>query len=238
MALATMPLVARLHLASVTLPEWHPAAATDRTCPVYGFVIDHPDGAIVVDTGVGLGNAFLDATYDPQVQPLDAALIAEGIDPRTVVAVVNSHLHFDHCGQNPLFHGSAASVFVQQAELDAVDRDPFYTDSSWALAPSDQQEAIEGDLAIAEGVTILATPGHTAGHQSVLVESRHERLVIAGQIVWRSREYLEAVATSTNVADDELRDAALDSIRRVKALRPQTVFFSHCDEHRSEEPAP
>ena len=61
--------------------------------------------------------------------------------------------------------------YVQRPEVDEVERDRFYTDQEWALPPVAQRRIIDGDFDIAEGVTILATPGHTPGHQSVLIES-------------------------------------------------------------------
>jgi len=51
-ALARLPGISRLLVAELALPEWHPRAA-DRTCLVFGYVVHHPDGPIVVDTGVG-----------------------------------------------------------------------------------------------------------------------------------------------------------------------------------------
>jgi N-acyl homoserine lactone hydrolase len=96
--LVSMPRVERLHLSDDLLPEGHPAATQGRKAVVFGFVIDHPDGAIVVDTGAGRGNPFIDDMYSPTVVDLESALGAAGIEPSNVTAVVNSHLHFDHCG--------------------------------------------------------------------------------------------------------------------------------------------
>lgn len=230
MALKTMPRVAMLDLATLLLPDWHPGAAHEPVAHVYGYVIEHPDGAIVVDTGVGVGNDFIEEVYQPAVRLLDAELQQLGTDLDGVAAVVNTHLHFDHCGQNPLFYGSDIPVFVQQSEVDNVERDPYYTDPRWALAPAGQRQALVGDHTIAEGVSILATPGHTSGHQSVSVEAAGRRIVIAGQAVWHSSEFLDEVATPSNVDAQQLRSAAVDSIRRIKALHPETIYFSHCSE--------
>jgi len=228
MALTTMPRITMIDLATVVLPDSHPEAANDPVAPVYGYVIEHPDGAIVFDTGVGIGNDVIDEMYTPKVAHLDAELDKRGIGLGAVVAVVNSHLHFDHCGQNPLFYGTEIPVFVQQAELDNVNSDRYYTDSTWALPPTAQRRVLAGDQMIAEGVTVMSTPGHTTGHQSVLVEAGRDRIVIAGQAVWHSVELVNEVATAGNVGSAELRSAAVDSIRRIKSLRPKTIHFSHC----------
>ena len=61
-----MPAIVRLDLAVVRLPESHPAAPSGGKVPVYGFCILHPDGPILVDTGVGFGNQFIDDLYEPE----------------------------------------------------------------------------------------------------------------------------------------------------------------------------
>lgn len=236
MTLPSMPRIVRLDLAVVTLPHWHPCAAGWPTIPAYGYVIDHPDGVILFDTGVGMDNAFLSEVYAPVCHPIDDLLDAAGVDPTAVVAVVNSHLHFDHCGQNPSFHGSDVAFFSQAVEFDAVEADPYYTDPAWALAPPSQRRPLAGDEEIADGVRVLATPGHTAGHQSLLIEVGDERIVVGGQIVWDGDEYDAEEARDTNIIDEDLRDQAVDSIKRIKALRPRTVHFSHCAaRHRADD---
>jgi glyoxylase-like metal-dependent hydrolase (beta-lactamase superfamily II) len=78
-------------------------------------------------------------------------------------------------------------------------------------------------------VRILATPGHTAGHQSVLVEADGRRVVIGAQVVWHADELGLEVASSANVDPvPELQAAAVESIRRLKALEPEVVHLSHC----------
>ena len=226
--LKSLPRIERLDLAVVTLPDWHPEAPNQPTAPVYGYVIVHPDGPIVFDTGIGFGNEFIEQVYEPECVRLDEALAAVGIDTSSIVGVVNSHLHFDHCGQNPVLYGTDVSFFVQQPEVDEVERDPFYTDQEWALPPIAQRRLIEGDLEIAEGVTILSTPGHTPGHQSVLIESAAGNVVLAGQAVWELEEFVEERATVSNVFSDAYHDVAIDSIRRIKGFEPEAVFFAHC----------
>lgn len=166
---------------------------------------------------------------------LDEALGAVRIDTSSIVGVINSHLHFDHCGQNPLLYGTDVPFFVQRPEVDEVERDRFYTDQAWALPPVAQRRLIDGDFEITDGVTILSTPGHTPGHQSVLIESAVGRVVLAGQAVWELGEFVEERATASNVFSDAYHDLAIDSIRRIKAFKPEAVFFAHCAAHRTND---
>jgi glyoxylase-like metal-dependent hydrolase (beta-lactamase superfamily II) len=224
-----------LDLAVLVLPDWHPEAANQATVPVYGYVILHPDGPILFDTGVGFGNQFIDEVYEPECAHLGDVLATAGIETSSIVAVVNSHLHFDHCGQNPLFYDTEVPFFVRQAEVDQVERDRLYTDREWALPPLTQRRTIEGDVEIADGVTILSTPGHTPGHQSVVIESGEGRVVLAGQAVWELREFVEERATVSNVFSAEYSDAAISSIRRIKDLKPDVVYFAHCAAHHTSD---
>lgn len=224
-----MPSILRLDLAVVELPGSHPAAHQGRNIPVYGYCILHPDGPILVDTGVGFGNEFIDELSNPRREILSELLEKFGVDVSEVVAVVNSHLHFDHCGQNPALFSGPTAFLAQAAEYDIASGDPYYTDASWALAPDRQRRVVHGDEQLVEGVTILATPGHTVGHQSVLVEASGQRVVIGAQMAWHFDELVDEVASVENVAPvPALQEAAVDSIRRIKALDPDVIYLSHC----------
>jgi len=105
--------IKRLHLASLRGPdglEW----------PVHGFVVTHPGGAALVDTGVGGPPQVLS---DWRVVNRSVADALAGLDmtPGDIGLVINAHLHFDHCGQNPVFkHGAH---YVQRAELERARRE-------------------------------------------------------------------------------------------------------------------
>jgi len=191
---------------------------------VHAYLIRTGRQAILVDTGVGEGNVYIDRHFEPEWYSLTDALSRWGLSPADVTAVVNSHLHFDHCGNNPLFRG--ASVFVQAAELDAA-RTPRYTVREWFDHAGARLVAVDGDRVIAPGVTLLAAPGHTPGHQSVLVETAsRERILIAAQAAWTADEYRQG-GDPDNQAHDGLGEVYRQSITRLKALGASRVLFSH-----------
>jgi glyoxylase-like metal-dependent hydrolase (beta-lactamase superfamily II) len=218
--LTELPRIERLSLAYLVLPEDHPEAAKTREAPVFAYLIHHPEGVILV------GNAFIDEVYQPTVVDVVDALAGCGVDHRDVVAVVNSHLHFDHCGQNPSFYGLNVPVYVQAFEVEAA-KQPYYTDPTWALVPSGQLRSVRGDEDIADGVSLIATPGHTVGHQSVVVQGGGNLVVIAAQSVWSASEFATMKPEESNIEDNTLLEAAGDSIRRLRSLNPSVAFFSH-----------
>ncbi len=80
------------------------------------------------------------------------------------------------------------------------------------------------------GVRLLATPGHTSGHQSVLVEGGDDVVVIAAQSVWSATEFASQKPSESNVEDPSLYQAAEDSICRLRSLNPSVAYFSHDSE--------
>ena len=200
--------VVPLHLADVTYPASHPLAGQDG--PVLAFAIRHPDGIVLVDTGIGEGNEWIETNYRPRRRDLREALVAATLEPERVVAIVNSHLHFDHCGQNRAFPG--VPTYVQQAELDLALREG-HTIVEWVDFPEARYEAVEGDREIVPGISVLATPGHTPGHQSVTVRTGDGLVLIVAQAAQDARSF------ATGEADT--------SVRRLRELNADRIHFSH-----------
>ena len=106
--------------------------------------------------------------------------------------MITSHLHFDHCGQNHRF--SHASVIVQRAEVEAA-KAAHYTVADWAFPADVELTVVDGDCDVAPGVSIVATPGHTCGHQSVVVDGADGfRTVVCCQASWDAASYADAAA--------------------------------------------
>lgn len=211
--------VHRLHLATVTAPQGHPAPGD---IDVFAYLVRHEDGLFLVDTGVGTGNGVIDELYRPHRTPLADALGRVGARIKDVRAVINSHLHFDHCGNNRLFAG--IPIYAQAHEVEAA-KGKLYTVPEWVAAGDGRYEQISGDCEIAQGVTLLSTPGHTPGHQSVALETDNGLKLIAAQAAYTAAEFNSG--GDTKEAHQGLEKAYLDSLRKLKALTPAEVFFSH-----------
>lgn len=90
-----------LRVADLTFPEAHPLAGQHGV--VMAHAIRHPQGIVLFDTGIGRDNPRLDEAYRVVHRSLEQELAAHSIALDEIAAVVNSHLHFDHCGSNKLF---------------------------------------------------------------------------------------------------------------------------------------
>ena len=223
-ALSTLPQIDRLVLATVTaVPDWHSQHDTFEPFPVHAWLIRHPDGIILVDTGVGVGNEVIDEWYHPHTTPLLDALGETGFAASDIAAVVVSHLHFDHCGQQEVL---TAPVYVQASEFEAA-QTPGYTVPDWAAIPDDRLRLVHGDEEIAEGISLLSTPGHSPGHQSVLVEAAGERVVIAAQCASRAAELRTGEPVASECHDETWEVDARHSLERLRALAPVTAHLSH-----------
>ncbi|HND50566.1 MAG TPA: MBL fold metallo-hydrolase, partial [Anaerolineales bacterium] len=113
--------------------------AEGERMPVYVHVIDHPNGRILVDTGfTELHPAVAD--LDPRIFPLNK----QNFDLTSIDIIVNTHLHFDHCGGNHLF--PSKPIYVQRQELEDAHSKDDYTIREWVDAPGVQYMPVEGEF--------------------------------------------------------------------------------------------
>lgn len=192
---------------------------------VMAFAVGIEGRWVLLDTGIGLGNAELESVYQPTTWDPIATLERNGVAPAKIEAVVNSHLHFDHAGFNRLFPG--IPLWIQQTEWD-VFRTPDYTVVEWVDFDSARYERIVGDKAdLLPGVSILSTPGHTPGHQSLLIEGHSRSTVLAGQACYGPTEWSAQQPAIDGSVSAWSRDMYNRSLARLRSLKPHIVWFSH-----------
>ncbi len=149
--------------------------------PVYVYTIEHPDGLVLVDTGMIDSLPELDEAWGPVPHPLPDELVAR------VAVVINTHLHFDHCGGNRLFAGTP--IHVQARELaDARSQPDDDTVPKWVDFDGATYVEHDGAAEVLPGVRVLPTPGHTDGHQAVLVDTDDGLVVLGGDVAYSFRE--------------------------------------------------
>jgi N-acyl homoserine lactone hydrolase len=195
---------------SITVTPVHIGDLAGVDLPVYVHVIDHPEGRILVDTGLTALHPLVE-DMDPRLRPVSDW----DLDPATVDIVVNTHLHFDHAGGNHLFAGKP--IHVQRIELEDGRHAEDYTIREW-VDPEGvelQYVPVDGEATLLPGVRLLPAPGHTRGSQIVVVETDEGVVVIAGDsAVWGA----------------ELDDPQTDGQRLIRSLEPREVWMSHAAE--------
>jgi glyoxylase-like metal-dependent hydrolase (beta-lactamase superfamily II) len=158
------------------------------------FVVRARDRVVLVDTGVG-GPGAPGATWIGTPGRLPEELAAAGVDPEEIDLVVLTHLHLDHIGWNLAWDGDRprpqfprASYLVQRADWelfgsrgDENDREAF----DRCVAPLQGlgvAELLDGDRVLDRQLTLLHTPGHTPGSQSLLVASGDDAVLLWGDV--------------------------------------------------------
>ncbi|MEU7090425.1 N-acyl homoserine lactonase family protein [Kitasatospora aureofaciens] len=230
-----MHTIRRLDLGYFVRPASEVGGPEPRVEPVLAYLVRGPQGLLLFDTGIGAGSPETEAHYRPVRRPLPEALAAAGVSVSDVDLVVNCHLHFDHCGGNPLFAGTP--VLVQSNELATARRDD-YTLDALVDFPGAVYRELDGETEIWPGVRVLPTPGHTDGHQSLLVERLGDcTVLLAGQAYDFATEYGQALLARR--AAREGVAAPLPGYRawldRVAEHAPRRVLFAH--DHAVWEPA-
>jgi N-acyl homoserine lactone hydrolase len=218
--------VRRVDFGYFVRPPEETGTGAPRVEPVLGYLVEHPGGLLLLDTGMG-EDPWVDGHYRPRRRPLRQALAEAGADAEDVTLVVNCHLHFDHCGGNPELVGRP--VVAQRQELEAA-RAPDYTLPELLDAPGLHYEELDGEAEILPGVLVVPTPGHTPGHQSVVVRRPDGVVVVlAGQ----------SHDTATGYSGDALAWRAAQEghgeplpvppawIDRLQRLDPAAVYFAH-----------
>ncbi len=196
--------------------------------PVPAYLIVHPRGRVLFDSGLHLalqhdaaahmGERGMRGTsfHFAAGEEVGARLAAIARAPESITHVVNSHLHYDHCGGNAQL--ANADVLVQRREWEHAralpDDDPAYRrrefDTGQRLKLLDGEHDVFGDGA----VTCFPSHGHTPGHQSLRVRTAQGEFVLCGDACYL-RESLERLALPGVVHD---RDAALAALQRFQAM--------------------
>lgn len=177
-------------MASVKLAgRFNPPTYVDTRIDVYAYLIKKGSEVILLDTEIGVGDEYIEDEFQPRRTSIVDELARLDVDLSDVSIIVNSHLHFDHCGNNGLFPN--AEVLVQEDELTiARSLSTKFMVPWWFDFDGARINPVCDDVEIFTGITLVLTPGHTPGHQSLLVESDAGRVAIAAQAAFTADEYL------------------------------------------------
>lgn len=207
--------------------------------PVPSYLIVHPRGRALFDSGLHAATLadpvahvgeMLARYHDFHFHPgeeVSARLAAFGLAAGDIDVVINSHLHFDHCGGNGQLPN--ADILIQRRELEharAVESTNGYLLGDWdtgqTLRIVDGEHDVFGDGA----VVCLPTHGHTPGHQSLRVRTElGGEFILCGDACYL-RDSLEKLRTPGVIADREAALAVFHRLREMQA-RGATIMYGH-----------
>ena len=216
------------------ISRWTPGANVGKpgSFSANCYLIQHASGLMLWDSGINDGvaampNGFQRGKLSPRYvlrKPLRVQLGELGIEPRQIAHVAFSHTHGDHVGNANLF--AAATLYMQQAEYDVAFGADAATKWNFEVTSYDRLRAsktvkLNGDHDVfGDGsVVIIATPGHTPGHQSLLVRlPRRGPVILSGDMVHLQENWALRRVPSFNYD----REQSLKSMAKVAALMAQT----------------
>jgi glyoxylase-like metal-dependent hydrolase (beta-lactamase superfamily II) len=213
------------------------------------FLIRHPDGDVIVDGGNPLAlardpRAHLGGLADvfeirmSERQHCAAQLAELGVGADQIDFVVQTHLHFDHTGA--LGHFPQATVVVHERELEAARYSESPARSGYIPADYEREElrwrTVDGDTDLfGDGtVRLLETPGHTAGHMSVLLVLEETGAVLLTADACDNRDQWEGRAYTRALFNREQAAASLERLHRLADETRALVVFGHDPKNWSE----
>ena len=215
---------------------------------IHSLIVDTPSAKLVVDTCIGNDR---DRSPMDVMSNLNTSFLEDmkgaGYAPESIDYVLCTHLHLDHVGWNTRLDNGKwvptfpkASYLMDQKELDLfgnIDANAtedflqvqrrVYADSVKPVMDAGLAKAVQGPTQVCDGVRLIATPGHTPGHCSVIIESKGESAMITGDFIHHPIQFHDPGLVSPFDVDN---DAAVATRRRVfneYAGSPTLIIGTH-----------
>jgi N-acyl homoserine lactone hydrolase len=221
---------------SVFFPDNAPG--TRMTIPVSSYLLIHPQGRVLFDTGVHC-HAIADPvgrlgerramrwTVRSQVgDDVVSQLARVGMRPEDITHVINSHFHFDHCGGNEFF--PQATFLVQRREMERArshdnpyDPHDFDHPLHYQLVDGDYDLFGDGTL------VLLPTYGHTPGHQSLWVRASKAMQLLFTADACYTKEHMDRDVLPHSVWNAEAMSHSLTTLRNLRDKHGVTLFYGH-----------
>jgi glyoxylase-like metal-dependent hydrolase (beta-lactamase superfamily II) len=154
------------------------------------------DRNILIETGIGNKLSERMIRFYGQPAELLDNMSAGGVSPDDIDIVINTHLHFDHCGWNTIRANDRiiptfpkAKYYVQEGEWQHAcrqferDRISYISDNYDSLINTGQMELLRGDCEIVPGISVRVFRGHTAYMQAVIIESRGRKACYISDLI-------------------------------------------------------
>ena len=207
--------------------------------PVPCYLIKHPNGLVLFDTGLhksmqtdqearlGVLAPMFDAHFEEN-EDIEARLAGLGVAVDDITWIVNSHLHFDHCGGNDAIPN--APIIVQRKELEGAKTPEVagtvgFFEQDWdhghEFVLADGEYDIFGD----GSVVCIPTPGHTPGHQSLKITDNKTSMVLTGDACYL-RQSIEQLHLPALAYSPEQMLKSFEKLRQLEA-KGATLFYGH-----------
>lgn len=196
-----------------------------KESPLISYYLEGNGHKIIIDTGGPLPDGMKWQPYSrSENEHLDKALLNIGVSPEDIDMVILTHLHWDHASSNHLFPN--ARFIAQKQEYDYLAAPEPKLGYERDLVLQTKYELVDGDCDIAEGISVVLTPGHTRGMQCVVVETNGGKYIILGDLVLSFEDW-EAIPPVPNPINYD-QDIITESIDKIKKMGGN-VLVGHDD---------
>ena len=173
----------------------------EQDLPVIVFLVEGNGHKILVDTGMSSTEIAHKYHHPGSSQPEGFAVYEQlekiGVKPEEIDTVILTHLHWDHCYHLAKF--TNATFYVQKIEYDFA-RNPIplyyksYEEPSLGLTPQFEGiefELLNGEVEVLDGISVYPSPGHSVGHQTVVVNTNDGKFHCCGDLVFTYDNFKE-----------------------------------------------
>ena len=223
---------------------WEPAIGTPDannriSAGINCLLIRSRGKTFLVDTGFGdkLSEAQRKSIFPGDYGHLPESLEACGVAPAEIDVVVNSHLHADHSGWNTIRRGEDvvpyfgnARYCIHRSEIEDARRPnertraTYFAENFEPLVAADRLDPVAGETRLTDEVTLIETPGHTAGHLGVAISSGGETALYLGDML---QHEVQLARLPWIAAFDVMPLVSLETKRSIveRALRDNSILF-------------